>query len=53
MKRTNVWIIGIKKGEKTKVKSTENIFKKVIEKISSTFKEGDDYQDTRSIQSTK
>ena len=52
MKRPKLRIIGIEEGEETQVKSTENIFKKVVKKILQP-KEGDDYQDTRSIQSTK
>lgn len=32
MKRTNLRIIGIKEGEETQVKGTENIFNKIVEK---------------------
>ena len=47
MKRPNIKIVGIEEGEKSQLKSPENIFNKILEETFLNLK------GTRSIQSTK
>lgn len=53
MKRQSLQIIGIKEGGENQVKSTENIFNKIIEKNLPILSKRHAYQGTNTIQNTK